>query len=125
MNFQEFFNEYGKDILIKNAPVILYSKKDKEHEAYNSLIAFFLIAGFLLIYIALSYLFPSIFFNPIVFVFIILIGVIADIILIINVVKSNVYIKPLECWVEVYEGKSENTSKFYCFTYYLFNMIFF
>jgi len=67
VDFQQFLNKYGKEIIIKNAPTILYSKKDKEHEAYNSLIAFFFIAGFLLIYIALSYFLAFIFFNLIIF----------------------------------------------------------
>ena len=63
VDFQQFINEYGKEIVINNAPTILYSKKDKEHEAYNSLIAFFFIAGFLFIYIALTYFLAFIFFN--------------------------------------------------------------
>ncbi|UCD02422.1 MAG: hypothetical protein JSV23_05270 [Promethearchaeota archaeon] len=118
VDFHQFINEYGKEIIVENAPTILYSKKDKEHEAYNSLIAFFFIAGFLLIYIAISYFLASIFFNPILFTVIIIVCVIIDVLLIINVIKSNVYIKPLECWVEVHQGRSENTSDFYCFTYY-------
>ncbi|MFX1501536.1 MAG: hypothetical protein ACFFDH_11290, partial [Promethearchaeota archaeon] len=118
VDFQQFLNKYGKNIIIENAPTILYSKKDKEHEAYNALIAFFFIAGFLLIYIALSYFLASIFFNLILFIIIIIIGIIADVLLIINVIKSNVNIKPLECWVEVYNGKGEQNSEFYCITYY-------
>lgn len=118
VDFQKFVNEYGKDIIVENAPTILYSKKDKEHEAYNSLIAFFFIAGFLLIYIALSYILAFIFFNLILFIAIIIVCAIADVFLIINVIKSNVFIKPLECWVEVYQGKSKVNSEFYCFTYY-------
>jgi hypothetical protein len=116
VDFQQFLNKYGKDIIIENAPTILYSKKDKEHEAYNSLIAFFFIAGFLLIYIALSYFLASIFFYLILFIIVIIIGIVADVILIINVIKSNVSIKPLECWVEVYNG--DQNSEFYCITYY-------
>lgn len=118
VDFQMFIDEYGKDLVIENAPVILYSKKDKEHEAYNSLIAFFFIAGFLLIYIALSYFLASIFFNPILFTAIIIVCAIADVLLIINVIKSNVHIKPLECWVEIHQGTFESNSDFYCFTYY-------
>ncbi|MFX1302545.1 MAG: hypothetical protein ACFFBV_10910 [Promethearchaeota archaeon] len=118
VGFQLFINEYGKDIIIENAPTILYSKKDKEHEAYNSLIAFFFIAGFMLIYTALSYFLAFIFFNLILFTTIIIVCVIADVFLIINVIKSNVYIKLIECWVEIYKGKSENNSDFYCFIYY-------
>jgi len=118
IDFQQFINEYKKDIVIDNAPVILYSKKDKEHEAYSSLVAFFFIAGFLLIYIALSYFLAVIFFNIVLFIFIIIVLIISDVFLIINVIKSNVYIKPLECWVEIFKGKSENNTDFYCFTYY-------
>ncbi len=118
VEFQQFINEYGKDTVIENAPIILYSKKDKEHEAYNSLIAFFFIAGFLLIYIALSYFLAFIFFNLTLFIIIIVIFAAADVLLIYNVIKSNVYIKLIECWVEVYEGKYDNGHKFYCFTYY-------
>jgi hypothetical protein len=118
VDFQQFINEYGKDLIIESAPTILYSKKDKEHEAYNSLIAFFFIAGFLLIYISLSYFLAFIFFNLIVFVVIIIVCVAADVLLIINVIKSNVYIKPIECWVEIHQAKPENNSEFFCFTYY-------
>ncbi|MFX1419397.1 MAG: hypothetical protein ACFE9N_10795 [Promethearchaeota archaeon] len=118
IDFQQFLNEYGKEIVINNAPTILYSKRDKEHEAYNSLIAFFFIAGFLLIYIALTYFLAFIFFYLVMFIITIIICVIADILLIINVIRSNVYIKPIECWVEIYQCKSENNSTVYCFTYY-------
>ncbi|UCC21266.1 MAG: hypothetical protein JSV62_08310, partial [Promethearchaeota archaeon] len=118
VDFQQFIDKYGKEIILNNAPIILYSKKDKEHEAYNSFIAFFFIAGFLLIYIALTYFLAFIFFNLIMFIIIIIICVIADILLIINVIKSNVYIKPIECWVEIHQSKSETNSAVYCFTYY-------
>jgi len=118
VEFQKFINKYGKELTIESAPVILYSKKDKEHEAYNSLVAFFFIAGFLLIYIAVSYFVASIFFNIILFITIIIVFVISDVLLIINVIKSNVYIKPLECWVEIHQNKLENNSEFYCLTYY-------
>ncbi len=118
VEFQDFINKYGKDIVIRNAPVILYSKKDKEHEAYSSLVAFFFIAGFLLIYIAISYFLAAVFFNLILFIVIIIVLIISDVFLIINVVRSNVYIKPLECWVEIYQARSENNSNLYCFTYY-------
>ncbi|MFX1390739.1 MAG: hypothetical protein ACFE9Z_11800 [Promethearchaeota archaeon] len=118
VQFQEFVDEFGKEVVIENAPVILYSKKDKEHEAFNSLVAFFFIAGFLLIYISVSYFLASLFFNIVLFIAIIVVFVIADIFLILNVIKSNVYIKPLECWIEIYKGKAENSSNLYCFNYY-------
>ncbi len=118
VDFQQFINEFGKDIVIKNSPVILYSKKDKEHEAYNSQIAFFFIAGALLIYIAISYFLATIFFSLILFVIFIIIGVSADALLIINIIKANVFIKPLECWVEIYKEILQEGSNYYCFTYY-------
>jgi hypothetical protein len=118
VEFQEFINIYGKDIIIENAPVILYTKKDKEHEAFNALVGFFFTAGFLLIYIAVSYFLASLFFNLILFITLIIVFVITDLVLIIYVIKSNVYIKPLECWVEIYESESDNISKYFCFTYY-------
>jgi hypothetical protein len=118
VDFLEFINKFGKDIAIKNAPIILYSKKDKEHEAYSSLVAFFFIAGFLLIYIAISYFLAAIFFNLVLFIVIIFVLIISDVFLIINVLRSNVYIKPLECWVEIYQANSESNSDLYCFTYY-------
>ncbi|MFX0001696.1 MAG: hypothetical protein ACFE88_16415 [Candidatus Hermodarchaeota archaeon] len=118
VDFQQFINEYGKDIIINNVPVILYSKKDKEHEAYNSLIAFFFISGAIFIYIALSYFLAAIFFSLFLFIVIIVICVIADVVLIINVIKSNVYIRPLECWVEIYRGITVEDYDYYCFIYY-------
>lgn len=118
IDFQQFIDEFGNEVLVDMAPVILYSKRDKEHEAYNSLIAFFFIAGGILIYIAGSYFLAPIYFNIPFFTIIIVIAAIIDILLIINYLKTNVYIKPLECWLELYRGKSENNYVFYCFTYY-------
>lgn len=118
IDFQQFIDEFGNEVLVDMAPVILYSKKDKEHEAYNSLIAFFFIAGGILIYIAVTYFLAPIYFNLLFFTIIIVIATIIDILLIINYLKTNVYIKPLECWLELYKGKSENNYVFYCFTYY-------
>ena len=57
VEFQDFINNYSKKIIVDNAPVILFTKKDKEHEAYNSLIGFFFITGGLFIFIALSIIF--------------------------------------------------------------------
>ncbi|MFW9881909.1 MAG: hypothetical protein ACFFG0_53275 [Candidatus Thorarchaeota archaeon] len=118
IDFKQFIDEYDDKVLVDEAPVILYSKKDKEHEAYNSLIAFFFIAGGILIYIALSFFLAPIYFNLPSFIIIIIIATIADVLLIINYLKTNVYIKPLECWLEVYRGKSENNYVFYCVTYF-------
>jgi hypothetical protein len=118
IDFQQFVNEFGNEVLVDMAPVILYSKKDKEHEAYNSLIAFFFIAGGALIYIAVTYFLAPIFFNLPIFILVIAVATIVDILLIINYLKTNVYIKPLECWLEIFRGRSEHNNVFYCFTYY-------
>ncbi len=118
VDYDQFLEEFGKEIIIKYAPTILYSKKDKEHEAYISLIAFFFIAGGLLIYIAITYFLAPILFSLFLFIIFITIGVISAILLMINYLKSNVYIKPLECWFEVFKGKSIDNANFYCFSYY-------
>ena len=34
VDFQQFVNNFSIELIIKNAPKILYSKKDKENEAY-------------------------------------------------------------------------------------------
>ena len=118
IDFQQFIDEYGNEILIEKAPIILYSKMDKEHEAYNSLIAFFFIAGGALIYIAVSYFLAPIYFNLQLSIIIIIIAAIIDVLLIINYLKTNIYIKPLECWLEIYRGKSDNKYVYYCLVYY-------
>jgi len=114
VDFQQFINDFGKDIIINHAPKILYSKKDKEHEAYNSLIAFFFVASGLFIYISASLFFIEIYFSIYVFITVISIAVAGDVVLILNYIKSNIYIKPIECWIEVY-----NYLNFYCFSYYI------
>lgn len=113
VDFQQFVNNFGTNLIIENAPAILYSKKEKEHEAYNSLIAFFFVAAGLCIYSSVSLFLIEIYFN--VFTFIAIISVLAaiDIILLFNYIRSKVYIKPIECWIEVYKY-----SDFYCLSYY-------
>ncbi|KKK42639.1 MAG: hypothetical protein Lokiarch_33650 [Candidatus Lokiarchaeum sp. GC14_75] len=118
IDFQHFLNDYGIDLVVTIAPTILYSKKDKEHEALNSLIAFFFIAGGLLIYIAVSYFLAPIYFSLPSLIIIIIIATIMDVFLLINYNRSNVYIRPIECWFEVYKGKQESDVVFYCFTFY-------
>ena len=114
IDFQQFVEHYGIDIVINNAPIILYSKKDKEHEAYNSLIAFFFVASGLLIYISLSLFLIEIYFSIIVFIAVISIAIGVGVVLILNYIKSNVYIRPIECWIEIYENH-----EFFCFSYYI------
>ena len=118
IDFQDFINEHNIDLIIKNAPNILYSKKDKEHEAYNSFIALFLISGFMFIYVGISLFLVEVWFSIVAVIIVIAAGSIADVILFLNYIKSNVRIRPLECWVEVYKGKSQNGFDFFCFSYY-------
>ncbi|MFW9938335.1 MAG: hypothetical protein ACFFD5_11850 [Candidatus Thorarchaeota archaeon] len=114
VSFQEFINKFNKNIVIKIAPTILYSKKDKEPEAFYSLIAFFFITGGLFIYISLSILFNLISFSLVLFLIIIITGAIIDVFLILNYIRSNISIKPIECWIEIFQA----TEKYYCFSYY-------
>ncbi|MFX1445870.1 MAG: hypothetical protein ACFFHV_20835 [Promethearchaeota archaeon] len=113
MEFQQFVNDFGTDIIVENAPTLLYSKKEKEHGAYNSLIAFFLVAAGLCIYISISLFLIKVYFNVITFIIINTVLASFDIILLLNYIKSKVYIKPIECWIEVYKRLD-----FYCLTYY-------
>ncbi len=115
VEFEQFVNDYGIEPVIKLAPVMLYSKKDKEHEAHKSLIASFFVAGGLLIYIALSFLLMGGNVNLIVLISVVVISGVLEGLLILNYFKSNVYIKPIECWVEIY---NRDNSDFYCFTYH-------
>ena len=114
VDFQQFVKDFGIEVVINNAPIILYSKKDKEHEAYTSLIAFFFVASGLLIYISLSLFLFEIYFSIIVFITVISLAIGVDIVLILNYIKSNVFIRPKECWVEIYKNND-----YYCFSYYI------
>ncbi|MFW9897510.1 MAG: hypothetical protein ACFFD7_17020, partial [Candidatus Thorarchaeota archaeon] len=118
VDYDQFLSDFGNELIVKYAPSILYSKKDKEHEAFISLIAFFFITGGLLIYIAVTYFLAPILFSLLLFVIIVTIGTISAILLMINYLKSNIYIKPLECWFEIFKGSSEDKSHFYCFSYF-------
>lgn len=118
VEFQDFINSFGMELVVDKAPKILYTKKDKEHEAYGSLVAFFFATGGLLIYISISILLMDVWFNLAGFLIVIGIIAIADVALILNYVKSSVFIKPLECWVEIYEQENGEQDKHYCFSYY-------
>ncbi|MEJ2280029.1 MAG: hypothetical protein P8Y70_20120 [Candidatus Lokiarchaeota archaeon] len=118
VEFKDFLNDFGKELIIQNAPILLYTKKDKEHEAILSLIISLFLTGSLLIYISLSALFPLIFIGWLLTTVFIIIVIIVDIILIYNYLKSNIYIRPIECWFEIFEGITENSEKYYCFQYY-------
>lgn len=118
VDFQDFIDEFDKQVIISKAPTILYSKKDKEHEAFGSLIATIFLTGILFIYIALSIILMPLYFYLIIFIVIIVILVILIIMFLINYIRTNVQIKPLENWVEIYKGLTRETYSFYCFTYY-------
>ena len=113
VEFQQFVNNFGIDLIIENAPHLLYPKKDIQHEAYNSLIAFFLVAAALCIYMSISLFLIEVYFNVISFIIIVIILASLDLILLFNYIKSKVYIKPIECWIEVYSHLD-----FYCLSYY-------
>jgi len=113
VDFHQFINEFGIDFILDKAPHILYSKKDKEKEDYSSLIAFFFIASGLLIYISIS-LFTRIFYFSIIAFSIVIISAIAvESMLFFYYIKSNVFIKPIECWFEIYRS-----TDYYCFSFY-------
>ena len=118
VDFQTFIDNFSKNVIIDNAPIILYSKKDKEHEALNSLITFFFLTGGLFIFISLSIIFRFAELFIVLFITIIIIAAIVDSVLIFFYLRSIVPIRPLENWVEVYKGKIEGGIEFYCFTYY-------
>ncbi|MFO7795833.1 MAG: hypothetical protein ACQERB_15565 [Promethearchaeati archaeon] len=118
VKFKQFVNNFGIKIITDNAPEILFSKEDKEHESYNSLIGFFLILGGLLIYISISVMISSIYFSIPLFASVIVICVIIASILIFNYWRTNVRIKPIECWIEIFKGPSEGRTSNYCFTFY-------
>ncbi len=118
LDFQSFVDKYNKDIVVKSAPTFLYSKKDKEHEAYNSLIAFFFLLGFMFIYIALTIFLMPVYYNVILFLVIVIILSATNSILIINFLLTNVPIKPKENWIEIYKGKNINDIIYFCLVYY-------
>ncbi len=118
VDFQDFIDRFSKKIIVDNAPALLYSKKDKEHEALNSLIIFFFLTGGLFIFISLSIIFSVVLLFIVLFITIIIIAIVADSFLIFYYLRSYVPIRPLENWVEVYEGATQGDNVFYCFSYY-------
>ncbi|MHA1148351.1 MAG: hypothetical protein ACTSR8_08905 [Promethearchaeota archaeon] len=118
VDFQEFVDEFGIDSIIKFAPTILYSKKDKEHEAFTSLVALFLVSGGLFIYIALAIIFADIYFSILLMIIIIIAAAVVDVVFLLNYLKSNVRIRPLECWIEIFKGAKKEGFEYFCFTYY-------
>ena len=120
VEFQQFTNEYGIDIIVNSAPTILSSKQDKEKEEYISFISFLFLIGGLSIYLAISIVFSSYFYSDILAVSLIIIIIlsISSGALLLNFLLSNIYIKPIECWIEIFKGISQNNLNFYCFIYY-------
>ena len=51
VEYQEFINRFNNQIVVGKAPVIMHSRKDKEHEAFKSLVALIFTVGFTFIYI--------------------------------------------------------------------------
>ncbi len=118
LDFQTFIDNYNKNIAVDTAPTFLYPKKDKEHEAYKSLIAFFFVLGFLFIFIALNIILISVIYNPVMFLIIVIVLSITASILLINYLLTNVAIKPKEIWIEIYIGKHEDDITYICIVYY-------
>ena len=118
IEFQDFINQYDQNLIINYAPIIMHSKRDKEPEAFKSLISFLFILGFLFIYIAFSMIFIDIYFNPYLFYLILGITATASSILLYNYIKSNVNIKLKECWFEIYEYNSPEDGQYFCILYY-------
>lgn len=118
VNFKHFVNKFGIKIITENAPAILFSKEDKEPESYNSLIGFFFVVGGLLIYIAISVMISPLFFSIPLFIIIIGISATVTLFLIFNYWRSNVHIRPIECWIEIFKGPSQSGITNYCFTFY-------
>jgi len=118
VEFQDFINQYDQNLILKYAPIIMHSKRDKEPEAFKSLISFLFILGFLFIFIAFSIIFSAVYFNPYLFYPIVGIAVVASGILLYNYIKSNVNIKLKECWFEIYEHYSLEDGRYFCIIYY-------
>jgi len=112
VDFQDFIDRFSKKIIVDNAPALLYSRNDKEHEALNSYITW------LFIFISLSIIFRVVQLYIVLFITIIIIAAVVDSLLIYYYLRSQVHIRPLENWVEVYEGTTQGDNVFYCFSYY-------
>ena len=118
VDFQDFIDRFSKKIIVDNAPALLYSRNDKEHEALNSYITSFFLTGGLFIFVSLSIIFRVVQLYIVLFITIIIIAAVVDSLLIYYYLRSQVHIRPLENWVEVYEGTTQGDNVFYCFSYY-------
>jgi len=117
VDFQDFINQYENQVVIENAPVIM-TGKDKEHEAFKSLVSLIFIVGFTFIYIAISIMLLPIYFNSYIFYPILLVSGSITGILLYNYIHSNVKIKLIECWFEIYKHESNDNTTYFCFSYY-------
>jgi len=118
VDFQDFINQYEDQVVIENAPIIMHSKKDKEHEAFKSLVSLIFIVGFTFIYVAISIMLIPIYFNPYIFYPILLVSGSISGILLYNYIHSNVNIKLIECWFEIYKHQLNDNTTHFCFSYY-------
>ena len=118
IDFQDFIYQYENQVVIKNAPIIMHSKKDKEHEAFKSLVTLIFIVGFTFIYVAISIMLLPIYFNSYIFYPILLVSGSIIGILLYNYIHSNVNIKLIECWFEIYKDQLNDNTTHFCFSYY-------
>jgi len=117
VDFQDFINQYENQVVIENAPVIM-TGKDKEHEAFKSLVSLIFIVGFTFIYIAISIMLLPIYFNSYIFYPILLVSGSIIGILLYNYIHTSVKIKLIECWFEIYKYESNDNTTYFCFSYY-------
>lgn len=117
VDFQDFINQYENQVVIENAPVIM-TGKDKEHEAFKSLVSLIFIVGFTFIYVAISIMLLPIYFNSYIFYPILLVSGSITGILLYNYIHTSVKIKLIECWFEIYKYESNDNTTYFCFSYY-------
>jgi len=118
VNFKDFIKKVDGNIIIEHAPIITYTEKDREHGAIISLITFFIVAGALIVYTLITLTALVFVFSILGFVIVMSVGAMLEYMLILNYRKSNVIIKPIECWIDIHEGLTANDYIFYCITYY-------
>ncbi len=116
VEFGDFIKEFGTNEVVQYAPSILHSKKDKEHEAFKSLVLFFVVSGVIAIYISVAILLIEIYFNLLLFLLTIIVLSFIDLVLIVLYLRSNININLLEMWVEIH--KKQNNDMYFCLTYY-------
>ncbi len=120
VDFKEFIDDFGINIIVNKAPIILFSKKDKEKEQHRSFILFIILFGSLLFYLTNSFIFYKILYQDYLSIslYIIIALSVCSVFLFFNFITSNINIKPIECWIEIYKRILENKLIDYCFVYY-------